>query len=118
MAHFEGYTIREVGVDKWWKTLNNLVVVRGGRTCRHSYFNEIEMSREEWKKTVLMDFFMSAYKGSGDKDAFMRERKDWCDAGDLWNHFKRSYDGLKRLDPDGYLEAIEIGRKELELIGE
>ena len=116
MKQFERYTIREVSIEKWWNTCNNLVIMRGGHTCVHSYFSRMG-DGGNWKEAVIIDFFRSAYLGSGDKDAFMRERKGWSDAADLWKNFKRSYDGLKRLDPDGYLEAIEIGRKELELIG-
>ena len=117
MDCFEGYKIREVSIEKWWNTCNNLVIVRNGRTCVHSYFGATRESVDAWTKEIVIDFFKSAYLGSGDKDAFMLERKGWSDAADLWKHFKRSYEGLKRLDPDGYLEAIEIGRKELELIG-
>ena len=117
MNCFEGYTIRENSVDKWWNTLNNLTIVRGGRTCVHSYYGEMGDDEEGWKKAVLIDFFRSAYLGSGDKGAFMREREGFIDARDFWHNFKRSYAGLKRLDPEGYLAAMEIGRKESELIG-
>ena len=118
MNHFEGYTIREVhDIDKWWNTCNNLVIVRNGHTCVHSYLDGDKSDMEKWKRNVLVTFFAEAYIGSGDKDEYMRERKGWVDAAHLWRDFKRAYEGLKRLNPDGYLEAMEIGRKELELIG-
>lgn len=103
-----GYTISEISDrDKVWRTCNNLIIKKNGKTCVHSYFNRDQLNMEGWKEAVLIDFFRSAYKGSGDKETFMRERKGWSDAADLWKHFKRSFDGLKRLDPDGYLEAMK-----------
>ena len=118
MEQFEGYKIREVhDIDKWWGTGNNLIISRNGKSCVHSYWGAKYPNQTEWKRNVLVSFFAEAFKGSGDKETFMRERKGWSDAAYLWKNFKRSFDGLKRLDPDGYLEAIEIGRKELELIG-
>ena len=115
MNCFEGYKIREItDEDKVYRTCNNLLLVRGGHTCVHSY-SDGDQSNEEWKRNVLASFFAEASKGSGDKEAFMRERKGDIDAAYLWKNFKRSFEGLKRLDPEGYHEAMTIGETWLKL---
>ena len=116
MEQFEGYKIREVhDIDKWWNTCNNLVIVRGGRTCVHSYLGGDQSDMEVWRQNVLMSFFADAFNGSGDKESFMREHEGWSDAADLWKHFRRSYEGLKRLNPEGYQESMKIGETWLKL---
>ena len=105
MNCFEGYRFREdTDEDKVYRTCNNLVIMRGNHSCVHAYDYPAD------QKEILIDFFRSAYLGSGDKATFMSERKGDIDAADFWKNFKRSYEGLKRLDPENYLEAIEIGR--------
>ena len=116
MNCFEGYKIREVhDIDKWWNTCNNLVIMRNGHTCVHSYLNGDKSDMEVWKRNVISSFFAEASLGSGDKDAFMRDRKGDVDAADFWKNFKRSYEGLKRLDPEGYQEDMKIGETWLKM---
>ena len=108
-----GYTISEISnFDRVWRTGNNLIIEKNGKTCVHSYHpskaDQKTKTAQQIGQEILDDFFTSAYIGVQGYEWYIKRYGINRDSKTMFKEYRRAFQGLLRLDPAGYLEAQKI----------
>ena len=108
-----GYTIKELDdFDRVWRTGNNLIIKRNGKTCAHGYYptkaDITTKTAQQIAEDIIKDFQKAAATGKKGFDQYKAEFGDLYvtekECKSEFKYFTRACQGLKRLDPEAYAE--------------
>lgn len=107
----DGYTISEISnLDRVWRTCNNLIIEKNGKTCVHSYYSskadQETKTAQQIGQDILIDFYTTAIIGakgySHYKEQFGGNYNTEAERKQAFSNYTRAYKGLMRLDPARY----------------